>query len=85
MVETIEDARNPKGGSAHSHAQRKAMLGWWRRLLQYARPAGLMDDVPGVFALSPELHGIEAVDTTEDESGRAIPGTSSPSSTGTCP
>ncbi|MEV7941793.1 tyrosine-type recombinase/integrase [Kitasatospora sp. NPDC088264] len=73
VVEAIEIARNPKNGSAYSQAQRRAMLGWWRRLLQYARLAGLMDDIPGVFALSPELHGIEAVDMTEDESGRAIP------------
>ncbi|GAB7188994.1 hypothetical protein ATKI12_8825 [Kitasatospora sp. Ki12] len=73
VVEAIKIARNPKDGSDYSQAQHKAMLGWWRRLMHYARQAGLMDDVPGAFALNPELHGIEVVDTAEDESGRAIP------------
>uniref|UniRef100_A0AAU2VFE6 Tyrosine-type recombinase/integrase n=1 Tax=Streptomyces sp. NBC_00003 TaxID=2903608 RepID=A0AAU2VFE6_9ACTN len=73
IVEAIQIARNPKDGSDYSPIQRRAMLGWWRRLVQYARLAGLMDDIPGGFALSPVLHGIEVVDTAEDESGRTIP------------
>lgn len=73
IVEAFQTARKPKDGSDYSPAQRRAMLGWWRRLTQYARLAGLMDEIPGSFALSPELHGIEVVDTAEDEGGRAIP------------
>ncbi|RZI53547.1 MAG: site-specific integrase [Pseudonocardia sp.] len=60
-------------GSRLSLSHRRAVLGWWRRLIDFARQAGLMDEVPGTFALDPRHHRIDLVATAEDEIGRAIP------------
>jgi integrase len=60
-------------GRPHSTSQRIAMLGFWRRTLEFSRLAGLMDDIPTTFAMDPRHHKITHVPLREDELGRAIP------------
>lgn len=60
-----------KKGETYSDSHRRAMLGWWRRLTDFARSAGLMDGIPGTFTVNAD-HMFGAVETSEDP-GRAIP------------
>lgn len=70
VCKTFKTAR-AKTGKPYSDSHRRALLGWWRRLMDFARSAGIMDGIPGTFAVS-EDHMFGAVDTNED-AARAIP------------
>ncbi|WP_307624134.1 site-specific integrase [Streptomyces sp. V3I7] len=71
-VESLAPER-PEDGHDYSTSHRRALLRHWRTFLEYARQAGMMDHVPGGFALNPRFHSIAAVEVTEDDLGRAIP------------
>jgi hypothetical protein len=74
VVDAFRTAHNPKTGKPYGSPHRRSLLGHWRRFLDRARLLGLMDHVPGSFALSPAFHQLEAVEEdTEDDIGRAIP------------
>ncbi|MFF4306713.1 tyrosine-type recombinase/integrase [Streptomyces sp. NPDC001601] len=73
VVDTFRIARRAEDGRDYSTSHRRALLRLWRAFLEYARQAGLLDHVPGGFALNPKLHVIAAVEVSEDEIGRAIP------------
>ncbi|MFD6998748.1 tyrosine-type recombinase/integrase [Streptomyces mirabilis] len=60
-------------GRDYSTSHRRSLLRLWRTFLEYARQAGVMDHVPGGFALNPKYHSIAAVEASEDDVGRAIP------------
>ncbi|MDX3634465.1 tyrosine-type recombinase/integrase [Streptomyces europaeiscabiei] len=60
-------------GRDYSTSHRRSLLRLWRTFLEYARQAGMMDHVPGGFALNPRYHSIAAVEASEDDIGRAIP------------
>lgn len=60
-------------GRDYSTSHRRSLLRLWRTFLEYARQAGMMDHVPGGFALNPKYHSIAAVEASEDDIGRAIP------------
>lgn len=57
----------------YSTSHRRSLLRLWRTFLEYARQAGMMDHVPGGFALNPKYHSIAAIEASEDDIGRAIP------------
>lgn len=60
-----------KKGKPFSDSHRRALLGWWRRLMDYARSAGLMDSIPGTFAVrEDDMFG--TMETSGDVT-RAIP------------
>ncbi|MGW6718043.1 tyrosine-type recombinase/integrase [Streptomyces sp. NPDC054995] len=73
VVDAFRTAVNPKSRKPYGDTHRRALLGHWRRFLDRARLLGLMDKVPGAFALSPAFHQIDAQEEAEDELGRAIP------------
>lgn len=60
-------------GTPISLSHRRAVLGWWRRLIEYGRQAGLMDQIPGTFAIDPRVHRMQPVDAAEDDITRTIP------------
>ncbi|MFF2128459.1 tyrosine-type recombinase/integrase [Streptomyces olivochromogenes] len=60
-------------GRDYSTSHRQSLLRLWRTFLEYARQAGVMDHVPGGFALNPKYHRIAAVEASEDDIGRAVP------------
>ena len=72
VFEAFAAARNPAKGEPYSTSHRRALLGWWRRLIQYGRAGGLMDDVPGSFALLDD-HSLAADEQQEGVLGQAIP------------
>lgn len=73
VVDLFRITKRPEDGHDYSTSHRRALLRHWRTLLEYARQAGMMDHVPGGFALNPRFHSIAAVEMTEDDLGRAIP------------
>ncbi|MFD9378468.1 tyrosine-type recombinase/integrase [Streptomyces sp. NPDC059999] len=74
VVDAFRTAHNPKTGKPYGSQHRRSLLGHWRRFLDRARLLGLMDQVPGNFALSPAFHQMEVPEEdTEDELGRSIP------------
>lgn len=72
ICQAIHVATDPKTGTAYSPSHRRGLLGRWRRLIDFARSAGLMDDISGTFVVRPD-HMMGAVDTSEDDIGRTIP------------
>lgn len=72
VVEAIM-ASTDKRGKPYSHSHRRDELGWWRRLLDYARPAGLMAQVPDGFTLSGHYRVLPIDLQHEEEPGEAIP------------
>jgi integrase len=60
-------------GRPHSQSHRIALLGHWRRTIEFCRQAGLMDHIPGTFSINPRFHRIVRRQIREDEIGRAIP------------
>ncbi|MFG3142764.1 tyrosine-type recombinase/integrase [Streptomyces sp. NPDC048211] len=74
VVDAFRTLLNPKTHKPYSNPHRGSLLGYWRRFLDHARLLGLMDQVPGAFALSPAFHQMQsAEEDTEDDIGRAIP------------
>ncbi|MFJ2936670.1 tyrosine-type recombinase/integrase [Streptomyces sp. NPDC087219] len=73
VVDAFRIAKRPENGHDYSTSHRRALLRLWRGFLEYVRQAGLMDHIPGGFALNPKFHTIAAVAISEDEIGRAIP------------
>jgi hypothetical protein len=71
VVEAIWIARDP-AGRPYSDSSRRAMLGTLQRFLRCARPAGLIEDVPGAFAVMPH-HGRRAPDPREDDLTETLP------------
>lgn len=72
ICQAFHTAVDPRTGAAYSSSHRRSLTGWWRRLIDFSRAAGLMDTIPGTFAVRPE-HMMGAVETSEDDIGRAIP------------
>ncbi|MCW8101734.1 tyrosine-type recombinase/integrase [Streptomyces tauricus] len=74
IVDAFRTAHNPKTGKPYDSTYRRSLLGHWRRFLDHARLLGLMDQIPGAFALSTAFHQLEAAkEDTEDDIGRAVP------------
>ncbi|MFF6995582.1 hypothetical protein ACFY93_11555 [Streptomyces sp. NPDC008313] len=74
VVDLFRITKRPEDGHDYSTSHRRALLRHWRTFLDYyARQAGMMDHVPGGFALNPRFHSIAAVEVTEDDLGRAFP------------
>lgn len=73
VVDTLRITKRPEDGHDYSTSHRRALLRLWRTFVEYTRQAGMMDHVPGGFALNPKFHSIAAVETSEDDVGRAIP------------
>ena len=72
ICQAFHTAVDPRTGAAYSSSHRRSLTGWWRRLIDFSRAAGLMDTIPGTFAVRAE-HMMGAVETSEDDIGRAIP------------
>lgn len=70
ICQAFKSAMSPKG-TPYSDSHRRKILGWWRRLTDFARSAGLMDAIPGTFTVGPD-HMIGGTETNEGP-GRAIP------------
>ncbi|MDF3142846.1 MULTISPECIES: tyrosine-type recombinase/integrase [unclassified Streptomyces] len=74
IVDGFRTAHNPKSGKPYGSKHRRSLLGHWRSLLDRTRLLGLMDQIPGAFALSPAFHQLETPEEdAEDDIGRAIP------------
>ncbi|WP_329218022.1 site-specific integrase [Streptomyces sp. NBC_01485] len=73
VVDMFRITKRPEDGHDYSTSHRRALLRDWRTFLEFARQAGMMDHVPGDFALNPRFHTIAAVEASEDEIGRAVP------------
>lgn len=72
VFEHFLKAIDPKTQMVYSITHRRALLGWWRRLMKFGRSTGLMDSVSSTFVLGPE-HSIPDEEGNEGELGRAIP------------
>ncbi|MFF1920502.1 tyrosine-type recombinase/integrase [Streptomyces sp. NPDC058221] len=73
VVDMFRITKRPEDGHDYSTSHRRALLRSWRAFLEFARQAGMMDHVPGGFALNPRYHTIAAVEVSEDDIGRAVP------------
>ncbi|MGI8416203.1 MAG: tyrosine-type recombinase/integrase [Nakamurella sp.] len=71
VIEAVMASTDPRG-KAHSHSHRRDELDWWRRLLDYARPAGLMTQVPDGFTLSGHYRVLPVDLQHDEEPGEAI-------------
>ncbi len=61
-------------GVEYSLTYRRGLFGFWRRMIDYCRQAGLMDEIPGGFAINPQIHATPRdVPIDEEEPGRAVP------------
>lgn len=72
ICQAFKAASHTTDFTLYSESHRRALLGWWRRLINYARRFDLLEDIPGAFAMD-ETHQISSVDTNEDAIGRVIP------------
>lgn len=72
VVRAFATACHPDG-KPYSTSHRHALLGYWRRTLDFCRHAGLMDQIPGSFAVHPKYHVIPIGEARGDDLGRAIP------------
>lgn len=72
VVHAFTTACHPDG-RPYSASHRHALLGHWRRTLDFCRHAGLMDHIPGTFAVHPKYHVIPLGQKRDDDLGRAIP------------
>lgn len=72
ICQAMARATDPKTGKPYSVTHRRAILGWWRRLISFARSAGLMDHIPGTFTIR-EDNLPDAVEASEDAIDRVIP------------
>ncbi|WP_405707578.1 site-specific integrase [Streptomyces xanthophaeus] len=73
VVDMFRITKRPEDGHDYSTSHRRALLRSWHTFLEFARQAGMMDHVPGGFALNPRFHSIAAVEVSEDDIGRAVP------------
>jgi len=73
VVDMFRITKRPEDGHDYSTSHRRTLLRYWRTFLEFARQAGMMDHVPGGFALNPRFHTIAAVEASEDDIGRAVP------------
>lgn len=72
ICRSFRSASDPTSGRSYSESHRRAIHGWWRRLIDFARAGGLMDSIPGTFAVTGD-HQFGPSSLREDEIGRAIP------------
>ena len=72
IVQAFATATHPDG-RVYSQSHRVSILSRWRRTLDYCRHAGLMDHIPGTFAVHPKYHVIPRGHSRADDLGRAIP------------
>ena len=72
ICQAFRSASDRATGREYSESHRRANLGWWRRLIEFARAGGLMDSVPGTFAVTAD-HRFGPSTAHEDEIGRGIP------------
>jgi integrase len=59
-------------GQLYSPGYRAHQLGSWRSLLEFGRSAGLMDDVPGDFAVL-SIHQTDRQEPEEEKAGKSLP------------
>jgi integrase len=71
VVHNINTAARPDG-QLYSPGYRARMLGWWRDLLEFGRACGLMDDVPGCFAVL-GIHRTDRQEPGEEKAGKSLP------------
>jgi integrase len=71
IVKAMRTAAYPDA-TPYSYSYRRSLNGRFFEVIEFARKAGLMDDVPGSFARH-RSHIIPCPSTTDDEPGRAIP------------
>jgi integrase len=71
VVGSINTASRPDG-QLYSPGYRAQQLGSWRSLLEFGRSAGLMDDVPGDFAVL-STHRTDKQESPEEKAGKSLP------------
>lgn len=47
--------------AAYSPSHRRSLTGWWRRLIDFSRTAGLVDAIPGRCSVRPDHAGNPAI------------------------
>ncbi|GAA1488399.1 tyrosine-type recombinase/integrase [Brachybacterium sacelli] len=72
IFDAFRHAVNPATTKTYSSSHRVSLWGAWRRLIETGRRAGLMDEVPGTFAI-PDDKRMPVPAAREDELGSAIP------------
>jgi integrase len=71
VVRTFNTTVRPDG-RLYSPSYRARQLGWWRELLEFGRSAGLMDEVPGDFAVL-RIHRTDKQEPEEEKAGKSLP------------
>jgi integrase len=71
VVRNFNTATRPDG-QLYSTTSRARQLGSWRDLLEFGRAAGLMDDVPGDFAVL-SIHRTDRQEPEEENAGKSLP------------
>jgi hypothetical protein len=71
VVRTFNTFARPNG-QLYSPGYRARQLGWWRTLLEFGRSAGLMDEVPGDFAVL-SIHRTDRQEPEEEKAGKSLP------------
>jgi len=71
VVRNLNTATRPDG-QLYSTTSRARQLGSWRDLLEFGRAAGLMDDVPGDFAVL-SIHRTDRQEPEEEKAGKSLP------------
>lgn len=71
VVRSINTATRPDG-QLYSPGYRAQQLNSWRDLIEFGRSAGLMDDVPGDFAVL-STHRTDRQEPEEERAGKSLP------------
>jgi integrase len=71
VVRNVNTATRPDG-RLYSSSYRARQLGWWRDLLDFGRASGLMDGVPGDFAVL-SIHRTDRQESEEEKAGKSLP------------
>jgi integrase len=71
VVRSFNTATRPDG-QLYSTTSRARQFGSWRDLLEFGRAAGLMNDVPGDFAVL-STHRIDRQEPEEERAGKSLP------------
>lgn len=71
MVQRFNTATRPDS-QLYSTTSRARQLTLWRNLIEFGRAAGLMDDVPGDFAIL-STHRIDRHEPEEEKAGKSLP------------
>jgi integrase len=71
VVRSINTATRPDG-QLYSPGYRAQQLAWWRALVEFGRAAGLMNEIPGDFAVL-SIHRTDKQEPEEEKAGKSLP------------